>query len=98
MKYTISFSDSHAYFSIPKQADGLEVIGVPYRARAIRPGSIYLTHWMVPGRTGHVALIFDLEEKRVDAAALMPGMMELFDRATFDVMSENGENALYTAG
>jgi hypothetical protein len=32
---------------------------------------------------------------RVDAAALMPGKFELFDRAEFGTYKANGEGALY---
>jgi hypothetical protein len=94
LDYRISFDEEHVYFSVPRQLDGTRYIGVPYRQREVRPG-MYMVHWMVPGRAGHVSLVFDIEQGKVDAAALMPGLFELFDRATLDEMYEGGENALW---
>ncbi|KAL3460161.1 hypothetical protein BJX64DRAFT_300820 [Aspergillus heterothallicus] len=95
-QYRISFGKEPVYFTVPEQADGTKVIAIKYRQRALRPEQ-YLVHWIIPGRTGHVALVFDLEAKHVDCAALMPvGLFELFDRATLREIYENGESALYT--
>jgi hypothetical protein len=47
------------------------------------------------GRRGHIALVFDLEKKTVDSAALMPASIyELFDCAVFIDVYENSESAL----
>lgn len=51
---------------------------MPDRAKKIGKG-MFLVHWLVPGRIGHVSLILDLENKLIHASALMPGQMELFD-------------------
>ncbi|KAJ5390460.1 uncharacterized protein N7496_001528 [Penicillium cataractarum] len=92
--YRISFDEEKAYFSLPWRIDGLTYGGLSYRARQLRDNQ-YLVHWLIPGRVGAVALVFDLTHKRVDAAALMPGKFELFDRATFDEFKSGGEGALY---
>lgn len=93
--YRISFSKDLVYFSVPELPDGTTVIARPYQQRELRP-DLFLVHWIGPGRQGHVALVFDLEQKTVDCAALMPpGLFELFERATFEEMYENGESALY---
>ena len=94
LHYRISFDKEYVYFSVPRQPDGTRYIGVPYRQREVGPG-LYLVHWMVPGRAGHVSLVFNIAEKKVDAAALMPGLFELFDRATLSEMYEDGEQALW---
>lgn len=94
LHFRISFDEFHVFFTVPRQTDGTWYIGVPYRQREIRPG-VYLIHWLVPGRVGHVALVFDVEQKKVDAAALLHDKCELFDRATLDEMYENEENALW---
>ncbi|KAG2421501.1 hypothetical protein HFD88_005476 [Aspergillus terreus] len=94
-RYRISFSKELAYFTIPPLPDGTSVVAVPYQQREVRP-NLFLVHWMGPGRQGHVALVFDLEQRKVDCAALMPaGLYELFDRAEFREVYENGESALY---
>jgi len=74
--------------------EGFTIGALRYRARELRERQ-YLVHWLLPGRVGAVALVFDLEHKRVDAAALMPGQFELFDRATLDKHKTDGEDALY---
>ena len=51
---------------------------LPYLARPIAD-EIYLVHWMVPGRIGHVSLVVDLATNRIHGSALMPGQMELFE-------------------
>lgn len=95
-QYRISFSKELVYFTVPPLPDGTSVIAIPYRQREVRP-DLFLVHWIGPGRQGHVALIFDLKEKKVDCAALMPaGLYELFDRAIFIEAYENGESALYS--
>ena len=53
-------------------------ITLPYRARPLAD-QMYLVHWLVPGRIGHVSLIVDLESMRIHGSALMPGQMELFE-------------------
>jgi hypothetical protein len=40
---------------------------------------MYLVHWLVPGRIGHVSLIVDLASMKIHGSALMPGQMELFE-------------------
>ncbi|KAJ5533547.1 hypothetical protein N7494_010099 [Penicillium frequentans] len=94
-QYRISFSQELVYFTVPPLPDGTEVVALPYQQRQIRP-DLFLVHWIGPGRQGHVALVFDLEQKKVDCAALMPaGLYELFDRAVFREVYENGNSALY---
>ncbi|KAL3460194.1 hypothetical protein BJX64DRAFT_290516 [Aspergillus heterothallicus] len=94
LHYRISFDDKKAYFKLPEKVQDLNYAGIPYRARELRENQ-YLVHWLIPGRVGAVALIFDLEHMRVDAAALMPGKFELFDRAEFETFKTDGEGALY---
>ena len=94
LHFRISFDEKYAFFTVPRQSDGTWYIGRPYQQREVRPG-VFLVHWLVPGRTGHVALVFDIEQKQVDAAALLHDKSELFDRARLDEMYENGENALW---
>lgn len=50
---------------------------------------------MIAGREGHITLVFDLDSKAVNCAALMPGKFELFETAEFEEMHEDGQNALY---
>ncbi|KAJ5958795.1 uncharacterized protein N7479_005945 [Penicillium vulpinum] len=78
-QYRISFSQKLVYFTVPELLDGTTIIAVPYQQRELRP-NLFLVHWVCPGRTGHAALAFDLEQKLVNCAALMPvGLYELFD-------------------
>lgn len=56
--------------------------GVDYRARKLREG-LYEVHWIVESKI-HVALIFDFENKRTMAAALMPGQTEQFEEADWE--------------
>jgi hypothetical protein len=94
-QYRISFSKELVYFTVPALSDGTTVLELPYQQREVRP-NLFLVHWIGPGRQGHVALVFDIEQKRVDCAALMPaGLYELFDRAEFNEVYENGKSALY---
>lgn len=67
---------------------------MPYRARKLRE-NLYLAHWMIAGREGHITLVFDLDRKVVNCASLMPGKFELFESAQFEDMHENGAHALY---
>lgn len=92
--YRISFAKDRVYFSMPEPVHGLNYFSWPYRLRELRPKQ-YLAHWMGPGRKSHISLILDLENKTVDASALMPGRFELWDRATFENYKTNGEGALY---
>ncbi|EXJ68789.1 uncharacterized protein A1O5_07720 [Cladophialophora psammophila CBS 110553] len=96
LSYKISFDEKTAYFTLPPGAlavDGRSFLGVPYRCRELRP-DLFLAHWMVPGRQGHVALVFDLANNRVDCAALMPGLFEPFGRTSLSKIWRNGENAI----
>lgn len=94
-QYCISFSQELVYFTVPPLPDGTKVLALPYQQREIRQ-DLFLVHWIGPGRQGHVSLVFDLEQKKVDCAALMPaGLYELFDRAMFREVYENGMSALY---
>ncbi|KAJ5882344.1 uncharacterized protein N7529_001016 [Penicillium soppii] len=88
-QYRISFSKKLVYFTVPALSDGTTVLALPYQQREVRP-NLFLVHWIGPGRQGHVAL------KRMDCVALMPaGLYELFDRAEFNEVYENGKSALY---
>ena len=74
--YELTFYDDRVTFAqlntpAPK-------ITLPYRARPLAE-QMYLVHWLVPGRIGHVSLIVDLAAMRIHSSALMPGQMELFE-------------------
>lgn len=74
--YELTFYDDRLSFA---QLDTpAPVLTLPYRARPIMD-EIYLIHWLVPGRIGHVSLIVDLVHRRIHGSALMPGKMELFE-------------------
>lgn len=97
--YRLSFDEENVYFipSDPPEAfrrAGKRYLSLPYRARSIRDG-LYLVHWLIAGRSGHVTLIIDLERQEVHSAALMPGKFELFDIASIDVSLEKGDSAIY---
>ena len=53
---------------------------LPYRARKLGD-EMYLVHWLVPGRVGHISLVADLKNKKMHVAGLMPGKIEFFDIA-----------------
>ena len=74
--YELTFYDDRVTFAqlntpAPK-------ITLPYLARPLAD-QMYLVHWLVPGRIGHVSLIVDLASMRIHGSALMPGQMELFE-------------------
>lgn len=75
--YQLKFYDDRVSFT-QLEAGNIPTLTVPYRARKISR-DMFLVHWLVPGRIGHVSLILDLENKLIHASALMPGQMELFD-------------------
>jgi len=79
---------------MPEPVNGLNYFSWPCRIRKLRQNQ-YLVHWVALGRSCHVSLVFDLEEKRVDCSALMPGKFELWDRATFTNWKTGGEGALF---
>jgi hypothetical protein len=56
---------------------------------------MFLATWMVPGRLGHVTVVFDLLSNRVDGTGLMPDKHEICDRANLENHWEDGEHALY---
>ena len=74
--YELTFYDDRVSFAqLNTQAP---VLTLPYLARPIAE-DIYMVHWMVPGRIGHVTLVVDLVTNRIHGSALMPGQMELFE-------------------
>ena len=74
--YELTFYDDRVSF---EQLDTpAPILTLPYLARPIAD-DIYLVHWMVPGRIGHVSLVIDLATNRIHGSALMPGQMELFE-------------------
>lgn len=75
--YKLKFYDDRVSFT-QLDAGHIPTLTVPYRAKKIGK-DMFLVHWLVPGRIGHVSLILDLENKLIHASALMPGQMELFD-------------------
>jgi hypothetical protein len=81
-RYRIRFYDDRVSFQLLSK-DSQPIRTLPYLARKIRDG-MYFVHWMVPGRTGHVALLIDLPQKTVHVAALMPAQQEMFDEATIE--------------
>jgi hypothetical protein len=74
--YMLTFYDDRVSFE--QRNTPAPVLSLPYRARAIAQ-DIFLVHWLVPGRIGHVSLILDLVTNRIHGSALMPGQMELFE-------------------
>jgi hypothetical protein len=79
-KYRLRFTNETVSFllmSIPDQPERTLL----YRAREVAP-KMYLVHWLVPGRVGHVSLVIDFERNIVHVSALMPGQVEFFDIAT----------------
>ncbi|MBU1295934.1 MAG: MoaF N-terminal domain-containing protein [Gammaproteobacteria bacterium] len=75
--YKLKFYDDRVSFT-QLDAGHIPTLTVSYRARKIGK-DMFLVHWLVPGRVGHVTLILDLGNKVIHASALMPGQMELFD-------------------
>ena len=55
-----------------------EPITLPYLARELE-NDVYMVHWMVPEREGHVALVLNFQTNKIAVSALMPGKSELFD-------------------
>ncbi|KAL2846677.1 hypothetical protein BJY01DRAFT_247108 [Aspergillus pseudoustus] len=100
IRYRISFDQDNVYFKslphekLPARSD--KILTLPYRARELRE-NLYLAHWMVAERKGHITLTFDLQKRIVNCASLMPGEFELFEVAEFEEALENGEGALYHA-
>ena len=74
--YELTFYDDRVSFA--QLNTPAPVITLPYHARPIAE-DIFLVHWLVPGRIGHVSLIVDLATNRIHGSALMPGQMELFE-------------------
>jgi hypothetical protein len=74
--YELTFYDDRVSFA--QLNTPAPVLTLPYLARPIAD-DIYMVHWMVPGRIGHVTLIVDLVTNRIHGSALMPGQMELFE-------------------
>lgn len=68
-------------------------VSLPYLCRQIRDGLI-LIHWMVPGRSGHVAVMIDFTEKSIFVSALMPLKMEFFDSGTIYSAVRNGKTVI----
>ncbi|KPF90620.1 hypothetical protein IP81_14815 [Novosphingobium sp. AAP83] len=81
-RYRIRFYDDRLSFQLLGESNN-PVRALPYRAQKVRPG-LYLVHWMIPGRTGHVALVIDIPRGKVHVGALMPGQQELFDEARIE--------------
>jgi hypothetical protein len=77
--YQLRFGKENVSFLLLNQLNAIERT-LPYRAREIFP-EVYLVHWLVPGRTGHVSLVIDFTKNIVHVAALMPGKVEFFDIA-----------------
>lgn len=75
--YQLRFYDDRVSFT-QLEAGNIPTLTVPYRAKKIG-NDMFLVHWLVPGRIGHVSLILDLDNNLIHASALMPGQMELFD-------------------
>ena len=68
--YELTFYDDRVTFAqlntpAPK-------ITLPYLARPLAD-QMYLVHWLVPGRIGHVSLIVDLASMRIHGSALDAG-------------------------
>ncbi|MBW5435778.1 hypothetical protein FXB41_13575 [Bradyrhizobium canariense] len=82
-RYRLVFYDDRCSFQL-LSLENQPVRTLSYLAREIRK-DMFLVHWMVPGRSGHVALVIDLKERAVHVAALMPGQQELFDEAPIEV-------------
>lgn len=87
--YRLRFYDDRVSFTQLNAAD-IPTLTLPYLSREI-DDEIYLVHWMVPGRIGHVSLILDLGTRKIHASALMPGKMELFDEGKLTSIELNGE-------
>lgn len=77
--YRLRFGKENVSFVLLSLPDQIERT-LPYRARELFP-QVYLVHWLVPGRTGHVSLVIDRSNSIVHVAALMPGKVEFFDIA-----------------
>jgi hypothetical protein len=75
--YRLKFYDDRVSFS--QLNTPAPTLTLPYLAREIGE-EMYLVHWMVPGRIGHVSLVLDLAGKTIHGSALMPGQMELFEQ------------------
>ncbi|MGO2512319.1 hypothetical protein [Marinomonas polaris] len=75
--YKLKFYDDRVSFT-QLDAGHIPTLTVPYLARKMGK-DMFLVHWLVPGRVGHVTLVLDLGNKVIHASALMPGQMELFD-------------------
>lgn len=82
--YELTFYDDRVSFE--QKNTPAPVITLPYRAREIA-SEMYLVHWLVPGRIGHVSLVLDLEGQRIHGSALMPGQMELFEEGPITSIS-----------
>lgn len=78
--YKLKFYDDRVSFT-QLDAGHIPTLTVPYRARRINK-DMFLIHWLVPGRIGHVTLVLDLASNTIHASALMPGQMELFDEGS----------------
>ena len=88
--YRLTFYDDRVSFT-QLDANDVPTLTVPYRARKV-VNDIYLVHWLVPGRVGHVTLILDFLHQRIQASALMPGQMELFDQGDIVMIQQNNEH------
>ena len=65
-------------------------VSLPYLCRELRDGLV-LIHWMVPGRSGHVAMMVDFTNKAIFVSALMPFKMEFFDSGTIYSAVRHGD-------
>jgi hypothetical protein len=84
--YELTFYDDRVTFA--QLNTPAPTITLPYRARPLAD-QMYLVHWLVPGRIGHVSLIVDLASMRIHGSALMPGQMELFEEGPITSVTRN---------
>ena len=74
--YKATFYDDR--FTFVPQDHSVPAVTLPYYAVKLRPGQV-LVHFLVPERSGHVALVIDLDNRTITGSGLLPGLVEQLD-------------------